>query len=619
MNRNVQRLSQLITTFGPGAMVDLPTRSVLIGGLERWDMRERAFKPISEPRLTQLLERRLKDTNRLAPEKTLSLRTPPLPGESDRAPPPGVAVTVFPTWFVCDRPETALGSGRQRRRLVRWQDLRAEGGRRQFVADDGAKIDVTPLRFVGACTRGHLQDVDWRWAVHTGVQCREPMWLEERGTSADPADTAVVCRCGRSLSLQEAYIPGRLGRCEGARPWLGPSAREPCQNQLRLLTRTAANTYFPQFVPVISLPTGDDALSKLVHTHLADLVEASSPADVASARKFNSAVKATFAGHSDEAVFDALSRIRAAAASDARLPPKLAEFDILASGKAEIGENSPTALLYARTLPRAEWTCDVGIDLSMIKNVVAVHRLREVVCLYGFTRFEPAPTSIDGDLEDIRLAVDGAPLSIDADWLPAIEQFGEGLFLHFDEDRIGTWLARPDVQERARQLGVGHDTFSKRHNMQERAFPGAPYVMLHSLSHALLAEIALECGYPASAIKERVYALEDPVRRGSIGRCGILLYTATPGALGTLGGLVATAPRLAKILAAAIERLAICSNDPICADHSPADRADDRALLGAACHGCLLIPETSCEMRNLYLDRALVRNTMAGTNSGLFT
>ncbi|MGL1316081.1 hypothetical protein ACSTLB_00025, partial [Vibrio parahaemolyticus] len=69
-------------------------------------------------------------------------------------------------------------------------------------------------------------------------------------------------------------------------------------------------------------------------------------------------------------------------------------------------------------------------DTSFIQNLVAVQRLREVMCLYGFTRFEAAPTSTDGDLEDVRLAVDGAPIGLNTDWLPAIEQFGEGIFIH---------------------------------------------------------------------------------------------------------------------------------------------------------------------------------------------
>ena len=62
----------------------------------------------------------------------------------------------------------------------------------------------------------------------------------------------------------------------------------------------------------------------------------------------------------------------------------------------------------------------------------------------------------------------------------------------------------------------------------------------------------------------------------------------------------------------------ICSNDPICADHQAGNRSGDRATHRAACHGCLLIAETSCEMRNLFLDRNLLVPTMAGDGSSFF-
>ena len=212
------------------------------------------------------------------------------------------------------------------------------------------------------------------------------------------------------------------------------------------------------------------------------------------------------------------------------------------SGSPEIGEDRPDSQLYAQTLARPVWDQSNDPVMSGILDLVVVHRLREVSCLYGFTRFEAAPTAADGNVEDIRLAVHGAPLSIGADWLPAVEQFGEGLFVHFDETAIAAWLGRSAVSERAGQLLAGMLLWQQEHG------PGlgdhsAAYTMLHGLSHALMAEIALECGYPASALKERIYALSDP---GADGRYGVLIYTATAGNQGTLGGLVATAASFAR-------------------------------------------------------------------------
>ena len=620
MTKNAQRLSQLISTFGPGAMIDLPTRSVVVGGLEQWDMKGNAFTTLAEPRLTMRLEQILKEQGRLNSAAHLSLRTPPMSANARDGIPNGVAAPVFPTWFICEQVETnsSVVITTRRRRLVRWQDLDSKG-RRRFQFDDGRKSDVTPIRFVCACDNGHLQDIDWRWVVHGSVACQEAMWVEEKGTSADPADTNVICGCGRHLSLQDTFQPGRLGKCRGERPWLLDRDPAGCGDNLKLLTRTATNTYFPQVHTVISLPSEEDELSQLVEDLSGDLVGVQTVQDVGQAKRFNPKVAASLGPFADDQIFARLVRIREGAKSDASRSPKLAEFDIFASGSPEIGTNHPTAKLYAQTLERAEWANPAAeIDISGIKNLVAVHRLREVSCLYGFTRFEAAPTSADGDIEDVQLSVRGAPISRDADWLPAIEQFGEGIFIHFDEIAIKDWLHADATAHRNRQLLVGYNHWQKRFTGKAPAYPGTSYVLLHSISHALMAEIALDCGYPASSLKERVYALSSKKGAGEIDRCGILIYTASTGAQGTLGGLVATAPRFASILKNALERLGICSNDPVCADHEPDDRSGDRATHGAACHGCLLIAETSCEMRNLFLDRSLLIPTMSGNQSCFF-
>ena len=174
------------------------------------------------------------------------------------------------------------------------------------------------------------------------------------------------------------------------------------------------------------------------------------------------------------------------------------------------------------------------------------------------------------------------------------------------------------MRRRNEKLLAGYGHWQKRFAGKAPQYPGIPYVLLHSISHALMAEIAVECGYPASSLKERVYALSGSRGGSEFDRCGILIYTASAGAQGTLGGLVATAPRFASILLGALERLRICSNDPVCADHEPDDRSGDRATHGAACHGCLLIAETSCEIRNLFLDRSLLVQTMAGEDAAFF-
>ena len=134
--------------------------------------------------------------------------------------------------------------------------------------------------------------------------------------------------------------------------------------------------------------------------------------------------------------------------------------------------------------------------------------------------------------------------------------------------------------------------------------------MLHSLAHMLLTAISLECGYSAASIRERIYVREDAY--------GILLYTGTPDAEGTLGGLVQVGRKIARHLDAALELGRLCSNDPVCAQHKPDHKHEGRSMHGAACHGCLLIAEPSCERRNELLDRSLVVPTVDQTDAAFF-
>jgi len=620
MKRPVQRVSQLVSTFGPGAMVDLPTRSVVIGGLERWEMDgAQTWRLISEPRLAQRLSDKLVTQGWLEAGKTLSLRTPPVDSGRPGQPPKGVQATVFPEWFVCkviEKPATGQPANARRRLMVKWAQLDAIGGKQRYEhPDTRKKEDVTPLRFVGGCECGHLQDVDWRWVLHRGQACQKPMWLEERSSSGDPRDTSIVCACGQSMSLERSFIPGVLGRCEGKRPWLGDKVA--CSESLKLLTRTATNTYFSQTATVISLPVGDDALSKILAPYLPRLKTVDSEEKLRLVLDVFEEIRVAVQKYPVAEVWAKVEQIRAGLAADAALPMRQAEFDTLASGQPTIGVDTPDSLLHAETVPDVEWRHPARYDFGGIASVVAVHRLREVTCQFGFTRFEAPPPPTDGDLEEIMLTVRSAPLAVTTEWLPAVEQFGEGIFIRFDPAAIRVWLDRPAVMARALNLKAGFDAWLQAKQLPaHNGFAGAPYIMLHSLAHALMAEIALECGYPASAIKERIYALRDA--DPSRGRFGILLYTASAGSQGTLGGLIALAPRITSIIEQALDRLDICSNDPVCADHQPAETSDERALAGAACHSCLFVAETSCERRNQALDRALLVETVAGGGVGFF-
>jgi hypothetical protein len=597
----------MIMGFGPGAMIDLPSRSIIVGGLPLW---RQQIEPriIIEPRLQEMLERSLTQSGRLADGVRLTLRQPPYATNDGDRLKRDVPALIFPLWFVCD-PEsgTTPSVGGSRRRMVQWKELEWSTGKFK----DGSKtISVTPMRFVAACKKGHMQDINWRGLVHRGqgqTGCRSAMWFLDRGTSADPKDLSIECDCGARVEFEFLFAEGILGSCTGHQPWLGEQSVDAngCSENLKLLVRGASNAYFPQVANVIALPVDADHIGDIIKANLASLAKLTSVDQLVGVLSFNQALSNMFGSVEPAVIFARIQELKDGSNPTAPVStsPKVAEFDILATGKELIGTNAIDARLHAKTLEDHEWRSG-GIVERLLSRVVAVKRLTEVTCLYGFTRLEPAPVASDGSLEEVLLAVEGASLG-EADWLPAIEQNGEGIFLQFDPATVSTIIQSQFSIDRVNELRLAYQDWAGKFK-NSPTFPGGAYTFLHSLSHALMTEIALQCGYPATSIKERVYALPTEGPQSPIGRLGILIYTSASGAQGSLGGLVAMAPSIVELLTAAVEKMQVCSNDPICSESTPQTQFDGSLVNGAACNACILAPETSCEMRNMLLDRLLL-------------
>ena len=324
MADNIIRQSQLITTYGPGAMIDLPDHSVIVSGLAEWSHMRR--EKIEEPRLVAKLKR-------LLDVPFLELYTPPH-HETNSTQMAPVGARIFPTWFLVKdaRPVPSNPQWRQRR-LVRWRNLQRHRQKMEFRDENSKWQQVVPVRFVSGCRRGHIDDLNWQGFVHRGADsCGRPLWLEERGTSGDIIDTFGVCDCGAQRSLSEAFgfDSGALGTCRGMRPWIGQYAQEECAEPYRLLVRTASNAYFPQVMSVISLPEFDAGLASRVSTHYERLKAAKDLGALANFRMMPE-LNAAFAEVSDVDVISEFNRQSGESEPD-DIPVKVAEFQILNKG-----------------------------------------------------------------------------------------------------------------------------------------------------------------------------------------------------------------------------------------------------------------------------------------------
>jgi hypothetical protein len=248
---------------------------------------------------------------------------------------------------------------------------------------------------------------------------------------------------------------------------------------------------------------------------------------------------------------------------------------------------------------------------SVVERVVLAERLREVVALVGYTRIDPPG---EPDASGAVAAV--APIArTNTAWVPCSEVRGEGIFIQFREDALASWIATAGSSVRLDRLLAAHQRWRVRRSHDPAAgWPGARYLALHTFSHLLVREVALECGYGSAAIRERLYARDAPIPMA-----GVLLYTAAPDSEGTLGGLVSLGePRtLDRLIRQALTHAGLCASDPMCAEHVPDDSED--VLHGAACHACVFAPETSCERGNRYLDRTFCVDTFAESGLGMFS
>jgi len=585
------RPSHLITTGGVGAALDLPAMSVMVRGLDTWGL-ERA-EEIAEPRLLAEVQRALGGQVR-------ALRKAPWdPADADdgwaRS---GVPVSPFPRWLRCPRchrlgPIDPPGQFSLVHRYGRRPDLAKwvhSGCRHQAQARDASRRACPPARFLVACEAGHLDDFPYIDFVHRGQPCGgAKLTMTDSASTLSPRVNIVCEECDARRNISEAA--GRDGRnhlpvCRGRHPHL--QTFEPCGLPLRLMVLGSSNLWFGYTASALHLPQ-DRSVADLVAAHW-DLLGVQPTPDL---------VRRLVEGMPDlgdlrptpiDEVWAVIEALRAAGGPHVDEPAAIGdlrsdEWEMLAR---------PTTDRQDEDF-RATPTPSPEPYRGLLDQVVLVTRLRTVSALLGFTRLAAPGGGPDGPKI--------VPLSRRSpQWIPAVEQRGEGVFLQLHEDLVARW--EPTVTDHPRVVAL-RDAYARwcanRDRPADPAFPLARYLLLHTLSHLLIRQVSLECGYSSAAIRERLY-VGDPGR----GTAGILVSTAASDSEGTLGGLVALghARHLGRFLDLALSDAARCSSDPLCAEHVP--KAPAETLHAAACHACLFASETSCEANNRWLDRAVI-------------
>lgn len=556
------RPSQIISTFGPGSIYDVLYDSILIMGIDFWNNSN--YTVIVDERLIG----HLKNFGKARFRNIETFRIPTSSGNKDN-----VSVTTFPRWGECPRCHKLT---------------RRDGNplHKSLKCPDCKTATTHPARLITACKNGHMDDFPWqRWVEHKKDCDDNHLYLRQGAKTVSLRGLEVQCdNCGATKHLGDALkeygLKWLYGKCNGKRPWLQDF--EECNKIPRGLLKGASNVYFSSTVDALYIPPFTDEINKMLKRHYPTLSYYLNEPEM-----LRDMIKKILPNYDTDEVLKRMKVRNDTTEGRIQIDIKNDEWNILNGSHSYNHEDFKTEII--KEMPYK--------FRNILEKLVLVRRLKETRVLIGFTRIDPP------DLDSLTLFNRMGQISMaDPIWLPAAELFGEGLFFSINENLLHKWEKIDNVVTRNRAI-INQSNMSS-HGAE--SLPPPRFIMLHTLSHLLIREMATYAGYSSASIRERIY--------GEPGMSGILLYTSSASSDGSLGGLVNLGKNAFElILSKAIQKSRTCSSDPLCAFHNP---EMTRRNNGASCHACCFVPETSCINMNSLLDRTMVyRPTVAKNNA----
>ena len=557
------RPNQLITTYGPGSIMDAVHDSLTVLDIEYWNANNIGFE-IRDARLASFMNVR-------------HFYMPSTKGKEN------IPIVSFPYMHVCtnDRCKRIFDIRKELKNPLYVDKYKQRQG---SASCPDCGFQAYPARFISICEDGHMDDFPWRWWVHHGkTDCNEKMHLLSFGTTSSLAELEVQCDCGAKRRMSGAMQKENFNgcNCSGNHPQRPNAPIKICKKSLVPSQRGASNVYFPVTRTAISIPPWTNPINDLVAEHRKEielLIDVLGKDD-----GLTKGYEKFFEGKFTRKEFDEAYK---------RLEQNIRDY-------VELKEMEYNAITHHQ---QVEFQHDVKyfkaeeIDVKdslkkYFSRVIKIHRLREVRVLLGYSRLEMPEPDVDDQKHVVKLKSAGSEK-----WLPAVEINGEGVFIEFNRDTINKWLQNDKVSERSKKYHVCYEDYCKGKGWENFKPRNGEYVLLHTLSHMLIKEMAIQSGYSSSALHERIYSSDK--------MCGLLIYTGAADKEGSLGGLVelGSMEKLIPLLKGALENGLTCTTDPECFMKNP---TSDR-INGAACHSCTMISETACENGNRLLDRALV-------------
>ena len=576
------RRSALISVYGPGSLVDFRSDhapiSCIIKEYGNWE----SEPLIEEPRLAALLN-------------TVSFRQPPVDYENNGSK-TQTFIEQFPKWLQCP---TCKRIGH----LKSWQSLSFSNHLDRYCthcSSNSRKTYCIPIRFIAYCKKGHISDFPWHSFVNHSEQCSNNKPLDSqlilRSKGPSIADIFVTCpSCQASRPLIDAYKKTSFN-CPSGTPWREHQTHSgECDQKLKITQRGSSSVYYPIHQSAISIPPWSSRIQSYLKGNYRTIIECDDPKIRKQLIQLLAKSPGTPTSISVERGKISVERLvqyfderdEYCQSEKDSLSLKMEEYSVL-SDSINTEYTSPDFIANPTKL-----TSSLG---KYFRGVSEIKRLREVRALVGFTRVDPTP--------DKQFMQSISTKETASQWLPAIENFGEGIFIDFNTSYLHQWSIQPSVRKHFSSLTSGFFGSLVSDGQDIDAYKkilSPEFYLIHTLSHLLIRNLSTKCGYSSASIRERVYSLNSDIS-GCAPTHGLLLYTSSSDSDGSLGGLCGMAQNenFESLVVDSLRDGAWCSSDPLCISRP---NADSLTASQASCHNCTLVPETSCEFFNSYLDR----------------
>jgi hypothetical protein len=479
------------------------------------------------------------------------------------------------------------------------------------ICGDASVRHTETIRFVRACPDGHMDDIDWWDFIHNGEPCTHTSWFQWHGGGGSLAGIRLECPTCKAVSVSLGRAYATPLPCSGRSPETEPIGTQPyrpgCTKNARIIQRQASNLRIPEVLTLFSIPPRHTRLHELLQRKpILHNLAGSTPSSMDQLRVIlsNLAQRNLISSDiADEVAGYPWDEVRGAI-QDVLGPVKTHYPELLLDEFRALIDGSVRGVPPRRgPTPKSPVVFEVDPNLVVKATgpvgkafrVTPVLRLKTVIVQRGYRR--EVDTQAHAKVVDVSFSGVDDPQQR---WYPGAEFLGEGIFIMLHEN--DGWTSGLTGVETGKWVGAfsgssmyPEEVFRDSH-AHEELHPS--FVWWHTLSHFLVRALSTEAGYSSASIRERVY-----LETGSKGaRGGILLYAAQPGSEGTLGGLIALTPYLQDMLDVAFRNAERCSGDPLCRGNL----FEMGRYNGSACYGCLLLSETSCEHRNMWLDRNVI-------------